>query len=134
MATAQRKTTTTKADTHDDLIVASRVRGTPVFNEQGDRIGHVEDLSIERESGTVRYALMSIGGFLGLGDRLHPLPWRVLRYDPDQGGYVVPLTKEALRDAPHYTPAEIAAYGGRDLDYRARLFAYYEPYGVVPYW
>ncbi|MGE0828654.1 MAG: PRC-barrel domain-containing protein, partial [Hyphomonadaceae bacterium] len=69
-----------------DLILASRVEHTPVYNLSGDRIGHVEDLSIETISGQVRYALMSCGGFLGIGDRLHPLPWDVLDYDPEKGG------------------------------------------------
>ena len=117
-----------------DVITASRVTDTPVFNPEGDRIGRVEDLSIEKVSGRVRYALLSFGGFLGLGERIFPLPWAVLDYDPGRGGYVVPLTKEALEQAPSYTKDELEAFGGGDRDFRASLYSYYSPYGAVPYW
>jgi sporulation protein YlmC with PRC-barrel domain len=67
------------ADTPEhELIVASRVKGAAVYNGAGERIGHIEDLSIDKTSGVVRYALLSAGGFLGIGDKLHPLPWAVL--------------------------------------------------------
>ncbi|MGE0045581.1 MAG: PRC-barrel domain-containing protein, partial [Hyphomonadaceae bacterium] len=112
----------------------TRVTGSAVYTADGDRIGHVEDLSIEKLSGRVRYALMSFGGFLGIGDKLHPLPWDVLRYDTGRDGYVVPLSKAQLNDAPSYTPAELQAFGGRDVSYREGLYKYYLPYGAIPYW
>ncbi len=118
----------------NDLITASRVKGSEVYIKAGDHIGHVEDLSIEKVSGQVRYALMSFGGFLGLGDKLHPLPWSVLHYDTGKGGYVVPLDKAALKGAPSYSAEELESFGGRDLSYRDALFAYYAAYGATPYW
>ena len=117
-----------------DLITSSRVTDTPVFNPAGDRIGRVEDLSIEKQSGRVRYALLSFGGFLGIGERIFPLPWAVLDYDTVRNGYIVPLSKEALQKAPSYTKDELEAFGGGDQDYRAELYSYYGPYGAVPYW
>jgi sporulation protein YlmC with PRC-barrel domain len=127
--------TTTPPDVrHEDLITASRVKGTAVFNLDGDRIGHVEELSIERESGQVRYALMSFGGFLGIGDKLHPIPWRLLKYNTTHIGYVIPLNRKELEDAPNYTAEELAAYGGHDMDYREGVYAYYGRYGIAPYW
>jgi len=120
--------------TDNDLIISSRVKGTDVYNNSGDRIGHIEDLSIEKSSGQVRYALMSFGGFLGIGDKLHPLPWQVLRYDTDQGGYLVPLDKDVLEEAPSYTSKEVQDFGGADISYREALFRYYSPYGATPYW
>jgi sporulation protein YlmC with PRC-barrel domain len=119
---------------HEELIIASRVEKTPVINSYGDKIGHIEDLSIERESGRVRYALMSFGGFLGMGDKLHPLPWSVLKYDQDRRGYVVPLTKEELSDAPSYSAEELTDYGGRDIEFRDDLYAYYRRFGAAPHW
>ncbi len=119
---------------HEDLIIASRVKNTSVFNVGGDRIGHIEDLSISRETGQVRYALMSFGGFLGIGDKLHPIPWRLLKYNTTWIGYVIPLSKAELETAPHYTAEELAAYGGRDIDYREGVYAYYGRYGIAPYW
>jgi len=117
-----------------NLITSSRVKGTAVYSTGGDQIGHVEDLSIEKVSGQVRYALMSFGGFLGIGDKLHPLPWSVLSFDKAQGGYVVPLDKEALKGAPSYTDAELQDFGGADISYREQLYRYYAPYGASPYW
>jgi len=88
------------SETSHRLILGSRVDGTPVFNKAGDRIGHVDDLSIERVSGKVVYAIMSFGGFLGIGERFHPIPWSLLDYDREQGGYIVPLDRAALEGAP----------------------------------
>ena len=55
---------------------------------------------IDKRSGKVAYAVMSFGGFLGMGESYHPLPWEVLDYDERQGGYVVDLDKERLQNAP----------------------------------
>ena len=57
-----------------DLIMSSRVVGAHVFNKAGERIGEVEDLSIHKVSGKTVYAIISFGGFLGIGEQLHPLP------------------------------------------------------------
>jgi hypothetical protein len=116
------------------LITAERVRGTPVFNNGGERVGHIEDLSIDKVSGEVVYALVAFGGILGIGEKFHPLPWAVLDYDPKQGGYVVPLAKGELDAAPAYTKDELRAFGGEDRSYRDALFSYYGPYGATPYW
>ena len=116
------------------LITAKRVTGTPVVNTSGEKIGHIEDLSINKTSGQVVYALLSFGGFLGIGEKFHPLPWSVLDYDPAKDGYVLPLTKEELDKAPSYTKAELEAFGGGDDSFRESLFAYYATYGAAPYW
>lgn len=118
----------------NSLITARRVNGTPVFNLTGDRIGHIEDLSIGKASGQVVYALMSFGGFLGIGERFHPLPWSVLKYDVGKDGYVVPLDKAQLKTAPSYTKDELEAFGGEDHTYRDALFEYYGSYGAIRYW
>jgi len=115
------------------LILASRVNGTPVFDSAGERIGHVDDLSIERVSGEVIYAIMSFGGFLGIGEKYHPLPWSLLDYDPTRNGYVVSLDKTALKGAPHYDRFELEALGGPSRELSERIFGYYGPYGGPPY-
>jgi hypothetical protein len=108
------------------LITASRVRGTPVFNKAGLRIGHVEDLSIDKTSGAVCYALMSFGGFLGMGDRLYPLPWPAMRYSVEDGGYVAELSDETLGGAPSYDREELEAYGGHH-EAHPHAASYYGP-------
>lgn len=82
------------------LISAGRVQGTPVFDQTGAKLGHIEDVLLHKESGRVAYAVMSYGGFLGAGERYHPLPWSMLSYDVDKNGYVVPLGKAQLDGAP----------------------------------
>ncbi len=107
------------------LITANRIKDTAVYNSFGDKIGTVADMSIERSSGRVVYALMSFGGFLGMGEKFHPLPWDVLRYNTERDGYVIPLTKEELANAPSYSSAELTAYGGEDIEYRDSVRSYY---------
>jgi PRC-barrel domain len=68
-----------------DLISADKVEGTSVYSREGEKLGSIYGLMIDKFSGRVIYAVMSFGGFLGIGDRYHPLPWSVLTYDPGQG-------------------------------------------------
>ena len=116
------------------FILSSRVNGTPVFDGDGNEVGHVADLSIERVSGKTVYAIMAFGGFLGIGEKFHPIPWSLLDYDPDKAGYVVPLDKAALQAAPNYELHELVELGGPDhQSYSDRIFGYYGPYGAGPY-
>ena len=66
------------------LISADKVEGTAVYNREGDKLGSIQTVMIDKVSGKVAYAVMSFGGFLGIGDRYHPLPWDVLTYDTSE--------------------------------------------------
>ncbi|WP_380871429.1 photosystem reaction center subunit H [Sphingomonas sp. DBB INV C78] len=122
-------------DSDHRLILSNRVLDTQVFSTTGEKIGHVYDLSIERVSGRVIYVVMSFGGFLGIGEKFHPIPWSLLDYDPERGGYVVPLDRATLLAAPHYDRYELAELGGPShINYGEQIFGYYGPYGSVPYW
>ena len=117
------------------LILSSRVIGTPVFDRAGTRLGHVDDLSIEKASGRTIYAIMSFGGFLGIGEKFHPVPWSLLEYDVERGGFAVPLEPSSLKDAPSYDAAEIRDLGGPEhRTYGDTIYGYYGTYGAVPYW
>jgi hypothetical protein len=76
---------------------------------------------INKVSGQVAYAIMSFGGFLGIGERYHPLPWKSLTYDTSLGGYVVDVPRDRLEAAPTYSrdesPWSDPAYGRRVSDY-----------------
>ena len=85
-----------------DLIASDRVEGTGVYRSDGDRIGHIERIMIGKQSGKAAYAVMNFGGFLGIGEESYPLPWSVLTYNTDLGGYEVNVTDEQLRGAPKY--------------------------------
>lgn len=88
--------------TSGTLIAADKVKGTSVYNQQGDKLGDVDDIMIDKVSGRAIYAVMSFGGFLGMGEKYHPLPWATLKYDEQKGGYVVNLDKKQLEGAPNY--------------------------------
>jgi hypothetical protein len=76
---------------------------------------------IDKRSGKVVYAIMSFGGFLGMGGEYHPLPWEALHYDELMEGYVVNVAKEKLKDGPAYglseTPGWSTGYGSEINDY-----------------
>ena len=105
-------------DETDRLIASDKVEGTAVYDRHGNRLGSVHNVMIDKFSGQVAYAVMSFGGFLGIGERYHPLPWRMLTYDTGRGGYVVDVGREQLESAPTYardeTPWSRPDYG-RDV-------------------
>jgi sporulation protein YlmC with PRC-barrel domain len=84
------------------LIEASRVRDTKVFNAAGEKLGVVNDLMIDKRTGQTIYAVVSFGGFLGLGEDYFPIPWAKLKYDDTLGGYVTDIETGALEGAPAY--------------------------------
>ncbi len=84
------------------LIESDRVAGTAVYNMAGERIGTVKRFLVDKRTGMAQYAEMEFGGFLGIGSHIYPLPWEMLDYEADKGGYVVDLTEDQLRDAPHH--------------------------------
>jgi uncharacterized protein YrrD len=93
------------SNTSGNLIAADKVDGTNVYNATGDKLGTVEDIMIDKISGRAIYAIMSFGGFLGMGTKHHPLPWSTLKYDTLKEGYVVNVDKKQLQDAPTYDGA-----------------------------
>jgi len=93
-------------DETTDLIASNKVEGTAVYNRQGDKLGEVYNFMVGKRSGQVAYAIMSFGGFLGIGQKYHPLPWNALTYDTGKKGYVVDADKERLMGAPSYAAGE----------------------------
>ncbi len=94
-------------DTSGRLIAASNVSGTSVYNSTGEKLGSVYDVMLEKVSGRADYAILSFGGFLGIGEKYHPLPWHVLNYDVRLGGYIVNLDRATLEEAPAYSADEL---------------------------
>lgn len=114
------------------LIPAQRVNGADVYNQAHEKVGRIEDIAIDKRTGKVAYAILSFGGFLGMGDKHQPLPWSVLAYDVGLGGYVVDITKEFLALAPKLDVSELS--GWDDTETREAFFDYYRPRGAYPYW
>lgn len=93
------------------LIASDRVEGTPVYDPDGERLGTIENFMVGKRSGRVEYAVMSFGGFLGIGERHFPIPWDELDYDEDEDGYIVSITERDLEDAPSHRAGENMDYG-----------------------
>jgi sporulation protein YlmC with PRC-barrel domain len=77
----------TEAEKNSAVISSDRVEGTAVFDRGGKNIGHVDHVLIEKRGGQATEAVLSVGGFLGMGDEKHCVPWSKLDYDTDLGGY-----------------------------------------------
>jgi hypothetical protein len=112
-----------------DLISSEKVEGTAVMNRQGEKLGSIESVMIEKRSGRVAYAVMSFGGFLGIGDQHHPVPWSSLTYDTNVGGYVIDADRARLQGAPVYTGSETPNWSDRKWGQRVHQY-----YGARPYW
>ena len=126
---ASQQVTTMSIDDAHGLISSRRVEGTPVYNPAGERLGSIHSVMIEKRSGKVAYALMSFGGFLGVRENVHPVPWEMLTYDVDHDGYRVDLTREQLDNAPtlHLDEADRP----RDRAYDDSVSRYY---GTMNWW
>ena len=90
------------ASGHTRAILASKVQGTSVYNTAGDKIGEVEDIILDKTSNRIMYAALGFGGLLGMGEKYAPVPWSMLDYQPDKGGYVVPMSEDVIKKAPTY--------------------------------
>ena len=99
--------TNLEADETDRLISSEKVDGTAVYDRRGERLGSVHHLMIDKYTGQVDYAVISFGGFLGIGEKYYPLPWKMLSYDTRMGGYVVDLDRDKLDKAPSYTATDM---------------------------
>jgi hypothetical protein len=112
-----------------DLIGSDKVEGTTVYDPDGNNIGSIERVMIGKRSGKVDYAVLSFGGFMGIGDDHYPLPWSSLKYNTDLGGYQVNITEKQLQGAPKYANDDEwdwadPARGRKVSDYYGAAWAY----------
>jgi PRC-barrel domain len=112
-------------DETNRLISSEKVDGTAAYDRSGERLGSVHHLMIGKSSGHVEYAVMSFGGFLGIGEDYTPLPWRSLTYDTRLGGYRVDIDRNRLEQAPRYGRDALPNWS--DRGYRERIDTYWMP-------
>jgi hypothetical protein len=117
-----------RRETHD-LIGSDKVEGTNVYRSNGDKIGTIERIMIDKYSGQVAYAVMSFGGFLGMGHEHYPVPWPRLDYNKKLGGFEVNISDKELENAPKFEPGSDDEWAGADKG--REIYAYYR---VPPYW
>ena len=100
---------------HTSAIRATRVIGTNVKDASGNKIGEVEDVILDKQSSSILYAVVGFGGFLGMGQKYHPIPWSALDYQQDKDAYVVSYTQEQLSGAPAGSIDDLTRDGGLDV-------------------
>jgi hypothetical protein len=105
------------------LIGSDKVEGTNVYGADGQKVGYIERVMIDKVSGKVSYAVLSFGGLLGIGDDHYPLPRQALKYYTNLGGYVTGITQDQLRGAPKY--ADESSWNWSDPATARSVNAYY---------
>ncbi len=114
----------TTASGHTSAIRAKKVLGTNVKDKAGQKIGEIEDVVLDKQSNNIMFAVVSFGGFLGAGEKYHPIPWAALDYDESESAYTVPYTKDQLKAAPAGSVSELLREGG--VAVREQTYTYYK--------
>jgi hypothetical protein len=110
------------------LIGSDKVEGTAVYGADDKKIGKIERIMVDKISGKVAYAVLTFGGFMGIGEDYYPLPWSSLTYDTQLGGYRTALTEQKLKGAPKYSKAQSWDWADRSKD--RQVYEYYN----MPLW
>ncbi|MET3970609.1 PRC-barrel domain-containing protein [Bradyrhizobium sp. S3.9.1] len=129
MVTTIQRSPMTEHATTSSLIASDRVEGTAVYDAQGKRIGKVERLMIDKLTGRIAYAILSFGGFLGIGADHYPIPWSMLTYNEKPDGFQLNVTEEQLKNAPKIEQGESWEQANRDRN--QDVYDYWE---VRYYW
>jgi len=116
----------TTSSGHTTAILASKVKGTTVYNTAGDKIGTVEDVVLDKTSNQIMFAALGFGGLMGIGEKYYPVPWSMLNYSEDKGDYVVPLDKARVENAPAYDLKDLTKHDGSLGSIREKTYNYYK--------
>jgi sporulation protein YlmC with PRC-barrel domain len=108
------------------LISSEDVEGTNVYDAKGKKIGEIDHLMIDKVSGRVTYAVMSFGGFVGIGHSHYPLPWSALKFNTKLNGFETNVSEQQLKDAPAFSDDSWS-----DRNWEKRTHAHYN---APPYW
>ena len=111
------------------VLSATTVIGDPVVNPQGEALGKIEEVMLDVHDDRIAYAVLSFGGFLGIGDKLFAVPWGALKLDAPNHQFVLNETKERLRKAPGFDKAEWPDMA--DRRFGAKVYDYY---ATPKYW
>jgi sporulation protein YlmC with PRC-barrel domain len=116
---------------HPRVLSASKLIGNKVINREGEQLGNIKDLMIDLDDAQIAYAVLSFGGFLGLGDKLFAIPLEALILRGKDHTVILDVDKEVLKNAPGFDKDQWPD----DAQYEAGwLLAIYEYYGYSPYW
>jgi len=114
---------------HTGAIRAKKVLGTNVYGTAGEKLGSIEDIVLDKRSNNIMFAVCGFGGFLGMGEKYHAIPWSSLNYDESNNGYVVNFSADQLRAGPADTVEALTRDNG--IAYRDSAYSYYK---TPKYW
>lgn len=112
-----------------EIMSASSFEGETVVNPQGETLGEIEEIMLDVRSGRIAYAVMSVGGFLGMGEKYFAVPWHALTLNTDQKAFVLDVDKERLKNAPGFDKDHWPTMA--DQRWAGDVHSYY---GTRPYW
>jgi sporulation protein YlmC with PRC-barrel domain len=115
--------------TYPQVLSATSLVGDEVCNPKGEKLGDIKELMIDLERGRVAYAVLSFGGFMGLGDKLFAIPFSALNLVPEEKHFVLDVPKERLENAPGFDKDNWPTIG--DRTWGAEIHRYYN---AQPYW
>ena len=111
------------------IMSADTLTGDDVVNTAGEDLGEIDHIMIDVPSGKIAYAVLSFGGFLGMGDKLFAIPWSALTLDADNKQFVLNIDKDKLKDAPGFDKDHWPDLAQEDWATEVHSF-----YGAEPYW
>jgi sporulation protein YlmC with PRC-barrel domain len=97
---------------HTTAIAATKVIGADIKDAKGKKIGHVEDIVLDKTSNQILFAVAGFGGVMGMGEKYHPVPWALLDYRPDEKAYYVSISEDQLKAAPADSIDQLTAADG----------------------
>ncbi len=116
---------------HSRVLSATRILGNKVINTERQQLGTIKELMVDLDDAQIAYAVLSFGGFLGVGDKLFAIPLEALTIDPQDHTIILDVDKEVLKNAPGFDKD----HWPDDAQYEAGwLLDIYEYYGYSPYW
>jgi len=107
-----------------DLMGANTLIGNDVYNHKSEDIGEIKEIMLDVRTGKVRYAVLSFGGFLGMGKKLFAVPWSALTLDTTNKRFILKVEKEKLSSAPGFDKDKWPDMA--DRSWSEEIHAYYE--------
>ena len=112
-----------------EIMAASSFEGETVVNPLGETLGEIEEIMLDVRAGRIAYAVMSVGGFLGIGEKYFAIPWSAFAMDTDKKCFVLDVDKERLKNAPGFDKDHWPSMA--DQRWAGEVHGYY---GIRPYW
>ena len=117
------------AKTYGLVLTASTLKGDKVVNHKGEDLGKIEEIMLDLDHGRIAYAVLSFGGFLGMGDKLFAIPWQAFAVDTAQKRLILNAKKELLEKATGFDKDKWPNMA--DPTWGSTVYGYY---GYKPYW